>query len=187
MVKNTDEGYVANITTSFIEIPGKICSSIYFTGCAFNCEGCQNKELQKLTNGKRITTNEVVSEIENNNLAKWVCFLGGEPFFQEEFLFSLCEKISKPIGIYTGNNYDVVNSKYNKIIDLPNVKFLKTGMFDLELIKNNEFPITSNQHVYLKNNNKWTRCTERTISSISNEIEKNNSNVILSKNETMKI
>lgn len=87
---NKDEGYIANITTSFIEIPSKICTDIYMTGCKFNCKGCQNPELQNIKFGKKQNVDEIIRQIEDNTLAKWVCFLGGEPFYQSEFLYQLC-------------------------------------------------------------------------------------------------
>ncbi len=89
------QGYLARIVTSFIEIPGMICSSIYFTGCIFNCPNCQNPELQNMNNGEQMTVSEVVHNVEENTLAKWVCFLGGEPFYQPEFLFEICKKYNK--------------------------------------------------------------------------------------------
>lgn len=164
------EGYIARIATSFIEIPGKICTSIYFTGCNFKCIGCQNPELQLLSNGTLTSLEQILREIDENKLAKWVCFLGGEPFEQPEFLFNLCSNISKPIGIYTGNTFDILTKKYSKIIELPNIKFLKTGKFMINLMNDIEFPITSNQMVFLKSNNKWISSECRNISGVSREI-----------------
>ena len=45
--------------------------------------------------------------------------------------------MTKPIGIYTGNNFDIVSTKYKYIIDIDNVKFLKTGLYieDLKGLK----------------------------------------------------
>lgn len=163
-------GYIARITTSFIEIPNSICCAIYFSGCAFNCVGCQNKELQDIKYGKEMTVNEILQKIQENDLANWVCFLGGEPFYQPEFLYELCKNINRPIGIYTGNDYKMLTKKYKQIIDIKNVKFLKTGRFDMKLIMENEFPITSNQHVYIKKNNEWNMCTERTHNIIGGMI-----------------
>jgi len=171
MVNKDIYGYQARITTSFIEIPSVISTAIYLTGCSFNCPECQNKELQNILYGKKTSVQEILNIINENTLAKWVCFLGGEPFYQSEFLFELCKKIEKPIGIYTGNEFGIVNDKYKNIIDLPNIKFLKTGRYDLNLIKQNEFPITSNQNVYLKINNQWKICPERTIENITKYIQ----------------
>lgn len=166
------DGYLARIVTSFIEIPGTICSSIYFSGCTFNCLGCQNPELQNISCGTLTTVEQVIQILDENKLAKWVCFLGGESFYQPEFLFNLCQNIHKPIGIYTGNDFETLRNQYQKIIDLPNVKFLKTGRFMINLMKDIEFPITSNQKVYLKKENKWSICPFRDITSIASEIKK---------------
>jgi anaerobic ribonucleoside-triphosphate reductase activating protein len=160
-------GRIANIVSSFSEIPGVICSSVFMTGCSFNCDGCQNPELQNLNYGQLMTIENVLNIINDNYLSEWVCFLGGEPFFQSEFLYNLCYYIKKPIGIYTGNDFDIVCQKYSDILSLPNVKFLKTGKYDQKLIVKNEFPITSNQHIYLKENDIWSKCLDRNFVSIS--------------------
>lgn len=172
-------GYVASIVTSFLEIPGMICSSIYFSGCPFRCKGCQNTELQELSCGTKSSVDDIIQKINSNQLAKWACFLGGEPFFQPDFLFNLCSNISKPIGIYTGFTFDTINTKFHHIISLPNVKFLKTGCYDEALLKSDEFPITTNQEVYLKyppvlqnEPNVWAKCPHRAIPLISIDVKK---------------
>lgn len=164
-------GYIARIVTSFIEIPGTICSSIYFSGCTFNCPGCQNPELQNMTNGVLTPVHKVLQVIGENKLAKWVCFLGGEPFNQPEFLFNICQNINKPIGLYTGNDFETLQKQYKKIIDLPNIKFLKTGRFMIDLMNDIEFPITSNQQVYLKKEGCWSLCQFREINLVTTEIK----------------
>jgi len=164
------EGYIASIVTSFNEIPGIICSAVFLSGCSFNCEGCQNPELQTLKYGQKMLLDDVVNKVHFNKLTSWVCFLGGEPFFQHEFLFNLCSCIQKPIGIYTGNDFDVISQKYSHIISLPNVKFLKTGRYMRELSIEEEFPITSNQQIYLKKNNIWSKCSGRNIYLVEKNI-----------------
>lgn len=161
------EGYIANIITSFSEIPEHICSSVFMSGCSFNCTGCQNKELQSPIYGKKMSVEEVVNEVNNNQLTSWVCFLGGEPFYQTEFLHNMCTQIQKPIGIYSGNDFNIISDKYSHIISLQNVKFLKTGRYIKELTVEHEFPITSNQEVYLKKDNNWQLCNIRHFSLVS--------------------
>jgi anaerobic ribonucleoside-triphosphate reductase activating protein len=161
-------GHIANIVTSFLEIPSKICSSVYFTGCIFNCPKCQNPELQSLSYGTKKSVNDVVYDINKNTLAEWVCFLGGEPFYQPNFLFQLCKNISKPIGIYTGYELDELIIKFPSILSLDNVKFIKTGRYMYNLTNINEFPITSNQKIFTKHNNEWILCNDRNISRIEN-------------------
>ena len=150
MQQSIDSGYVANIVTSFIEIPGRICSSVYLSGCSFNCCGCQNPELQNPTFGSPMSCDNVLEIIDKNRLANWVCFLGGEPFFQYNFLLNMCKHINKPIGIYTGNTFSHISEKYHEILNIDNVKFIKSGLYIDKLTAKNEFPITSNQEVHLK-------------------------------------
>lgn len=166
------EGYIASINTSFIEIPGVICTSVFMTGCSFNCHNCQNKSLQLLTNGQCMTVNEIKNSINDNKLARWVCFIGGEPFYQPQFLFEICHQIDKPIGIYTGNDYNILiqHPIYQKIISLPNVLFLKTGRFIDELMNIDEYPITKNQQVRLKIDNEWVFIPSRNIQDIQKRI-----------------
>lgn len=170
MSKCVDSGYVANIVTSFIEIPGRICSSIYLSGCTFNCSGCQNIELQNPHFGSLMSCDDVLSTINKNYLAKWVCFLGGEPLCQYDFLLNLCKQINKPIGIYTGNTFSCISKKYPELLSIDNVKFIKSGQYISTLTKINEFPITSNQEIHLKYNTNWYKCVPRNIGQISNEI-----------------
>lgn len=164
-------GTVANIVTSFSEIPETICSAVFLSGCAFNCNGCQNPELQNPKYGKLMSINDTLTEINENTLAKWVCFLGGEPFYQHKFLFELCSRITKPIGIYSGYDFTNLTHKFENIINIENVKFLKTGTFDIENIVKSEFPITKNQEVYLKKNNIWALCPHRNIHDVAREIK----------------
>ena len=165
-------GNIANITTSFIEIPGKICTNVFLSGCHFHCIGCQNKELQSFDYGKIYGPNEIIDTINSRQLPSCVCFLGGEPFCQSEFLYELCKNISKPIGIYTGYDFDDVNKKFLDIINIQNVVFLKTGKFEVDLYRNNEFPISSNQKIYLKQNGCWSMCKNRDVQSLIDDVKK---------------
>ena len=173
-IKNdNNNGYIAKITTSFCEIPGEICSSIYLSGCTFNCSGCQNPDLQNPSYGKNMSVDEVLKEINDNTLTKWVCFLGGEPFYQKNFLLELCKKIKKPIGIYTGYDFTKITQLFSDVIDIKNILFLKTGKFEIENIVENEYPITKNQIVYVKNNLLWEKCYGRSIDCVSVNLKKN--------------
>lgn len=163
-------GNIARIETSFIDIPGKISYNIYLSGCIFNCHNCHNKLLQNPNYGTLMNVDDVIEILDDNELVEWVCFLGGEPFYQSDFLYELCKKINKPIGIFTGNDFDILCEKYIEIISLENIKFLKTGRFIENLVKNNEFPISSNQQVYLKHDDIWKLQKSRSVTDISKKI-----------------
>lgn len=119
-----------------------------------------------------MTVNAVIEKINKNELAKWVCFLGGDPLFQSEFLYEICRNINKPIGIYTGYDYDMVLQKFGHIILLPNVLFLKCGRYEKKLLTIEQFPITSNQKLYLKYSNEWHQCPYTDIPKIVLEVKK---------------
>lgn len=160
---------IGSITTSFIEIPGQICTSIYLSGCDINCFGCQNPELQDPAYGEEYVIDDIVCQMNSNTLAKWVCFLGGEPFYQSEQLYKLCCSIKKPIGIYSGHTFEYLQQNHANILDLPNVQFLKTGSFDIELLVPNKFPATTNQEIHFRDFGVWNVCSQNTA-FISNKL-----------------
>lgn len=81
---------------------------IYLAGCALNCKGCHNPELQDRSNGKEVDVEDIKKEIEGNTLIDTVVFGGGEPFNQYEALNEIA-KFAKEKGlqvwVYTGNTF----------------------------------------------------------------------------------
>ena len=35
------------IWASMLDYPGKVCTTLFFDGCNFGCEYCQNKDIKK--------------------------------------------------------------------------------------------------------------------------------------------
>lgn len=143
-------GYVEVIRTSFIDIPSQIASVVFFRGCSIKCKDCQNCCLQTFDPTKLVSSNKIVYEINEKKLNNWVCFQGGEPFDQPDFLYTIIKNIKKNVCIFTGYSHNIVFHKYNQILDLPNVKMVKTGNYISSKKIQNKFLATTNQKVYLK-------------------------------------
>ena len=148
------KGYIARIFTSFIDVPDKISVAVYFSGCSLRCKGCQNKEYWEKESGNLMSDQEVVDKVKNNTLAEWIAFLGGEPTDQIDFLIHLCRRIKKevkkPIGIYTGREFEVLPKSL-----LDNIDFIVCGPYREDLYIEGAWPASSNQRVFKKKGIKW--------------------------------
>ena len=150
-----DKCSLAGTNTSFIDIPGQISLAIFFAGCPIKCKDCQNKELWDIKEGKITHICEILEKINKHELTKWVCFLGGEPFYQNTFLENVCSNIKKNIGIYSGYTFRTLIKNHKSILDIPNVKFLVSGPFVKSKYVEGRFPASTNQEVRIKIDNKW--------------------------------
>lgn len=99
-----------------------ISTTLFVTGCRFNCFGCFNKEYQDFSYGEMWTIKEedLVLEYLNDNNVDAFSLLGGEVFHQESLapLIKLLTRIkkehpNKPIWIWSGFIYeDIVIDKH---------------------------------------------------------------------------
>lgn len=117
-----------------------INSTIFFSGCTFNCEGCFNKKAQDFNYG-----NEYTKEVEDTfiNYAKdehvtGVCLLGGEVFQQDlNIILKLVKRIKnevdKPIYVWTGYLWEDLIKDSKKIEILKHIDVLIDGKFELKL------------------------------------------------------
>jgi len=147
------EGWISRIFTSFIDVPGKIATAIYFSGCSLRCKGCHNKDIWEKESGKIMTDQQLMSKINDNELADHVVFLGGEPTDQLDFLVYMCKKIkkesNKAIAIYTGREFEVLPEELLDCLSMvvcgPYRQDLPTG----------SWPASSNQRVFKRRGNIW--------------------------------
>lgn len=147
-------GRVARICTSFIDAPGKIAVSIYFSGCTLRCKDCQNKELWEAKSGKQETIESVVQQIEEHPLANAVVFVGGEPTDQMKFLQELCAKIKKKERVlYTGREFEDLPQTLLQHLDM-----IICGPYKSEFHVGG-WPASSNQRVFTKKGNTWKHKT----------------------------
>ena len=102
------------IWSSMLDYPGHVCSSLFFEGCNFNCEYCQNKDIGK---AKSIDfEREVLSKLlERKPLVKYTVLSGGECTIspQIQHIVDILYQNGFKIGIHT-NGYKPEFLKENK-------------------------------------------------------------------------
>jgi len=45
------KGWIAKIFTSFIDVPDKVATAVYFSGCSIRCKNCHNKDIWEKESG----------------------------------------------------------------------------------------------------------------------------------------
>lgn len=147
MVKNA---YIVKICTSFIDIPDKIATAIYFSGCSIRCKGCQNAILWERDIDSLKSMTHVLAKIKENELADSVVFLGGEPTDQMIFLIELCNQISCYKALYTGREFEDLPQQLVDHLDM-----IVCGPFRQDLFVENRFPASTNQRYFKKKKGVW--------------------------------
>jgi len=145
-------GYVERTNLSFIDVPGQIATVVFVRGCSIRCPDCHNCELQSFDETRKTTVDEVVSKLNELELSQWICFQGGEPLDQADFVRAIIEKLkpSFKVCIYSGYNMELVKRKHKALLALPNVRMIKAGKFLLKKRIYDKFLATTNQRVILK-------------------------------------
>lgn len=125
------------------------CFTIWFAGCNFHCNECQNPQLWDRKFGGEWSTSDLYNTIIFNCYKfnyNTVVFLGGEPLQQDkQELLSLCQLLHEKginIWIYTGYELEQIDKEI-----LECVHTIKCGMYKSEL-RQDGFPASSNQKVY---------------------------------------
>lgn len=97
--------------------------SLFVQGCDRHCFNCFNSETWDFNGGKEWTeeTKNKFMELIDRPYIKHVSFLGGECLAEQNLdeVLSLIKEIrisypEKTIWLYTGYNFDLLNSKYNE-------------------------------------------------------------------------
>jgi len=123
--------------------------TIWFGGCTFNCQDCQNPDLQVFDKWDEWSVKELTSLILENydryNVNS-VVFLGGEPLQQNrQELLSLCSalhSVGLKIWLYTGYDLEQVDREIIQYLYM-----IKCGRYIKELAQDG-FPASSNQKIY---------------------------------------
>ncbi len=104
--------------------------SIYFSGCAHHCRGCQNPETWAYEQGTVLDEafeESIFEQINSNPLLSGVTLSGGDPLFNPEALLGFLKRLKKRtranVWCYTGFVYekllkDPIRSKCLKYIDV---------------------------------------------------------------------
>lgn len=147
------QGYVAKIFTSFIDVPGKISLSIFFSGCSIRCKDCHNKPLWPKESGILTSSDDIIEKIKKHDLANYVAFMGGEPTDQMDFLIHICSRIKSelnlPIALYTGREFEVLPQTLTNLVDL-----IICGPYKKEFHVGG-WPASSNQRIFKKEGLQW--------------------------------
>jgi len=116
-----------------------IGSTIFFSGCTHNCDGCFNKAAQDFNYG-----NEFTKEIENEFIeyakhpaVTHISILGGEPMQQNpiqmlEFVKRIKKEVKKPVWLWTGYIIEDLFKNKNKFEILQYVDILVDGRFEIQ-------------------------------------------------------
>ena len=119
--------------------PG-IGSTLFVSGCHFNCKGCFNKAAQAFDFGKPFTKEEedrFIGYLQSPHV-RVANILGGEVFHQkEEDILSLVKRIKEEtdvdIWMWTGFTFEELSKFPKKMEILKYVDTLIDGRFNLEL------------------------------------------------------
>jgi organic radical activating enzyme len=150
-------GLVERFTLSLLDVPSKIACVVFLRGCSIKCKDCHNCALQDATKGGQIMTASSLANLLNKKkLPEWICFQGGEPLDQLEFVINVVTLLDSRfnVAIYTGNNPQKTFKKIApQLLAIPCVKMLKAGPFIQAKRVYGHFLATSNQELYSKNQN----------------------------------
>ena len=86
--------------TSLVDVPGKVCCTLFLGGCNFRCGYCYNSELVLRQNSlSDIPESEILEYLDTRKKhIEAVCITGGEPTLHPK-LISLCRSLKK-LGYY---------------------------------------------------------------------------------------
>ncbi len=93
------------IAGTAVDGPG-LRTSIYFSGCTHQCEGCHNPQSWDFNAGKDMTEEEIIDIVEENGFN--VTFTGGDPMCRAAALVPLAKELKSRgynIWCYTGYTF----------------------------------------------------------------------------------
>lgn len=119
--------------------------SLFVQGCPFHCKNCFNSDTWDFNGGKEWTEEikDKFMELINRPYIKRVSFLGGECLAEQNLdeVLNLIQQIrnffpDKTIWLYTGYNFDLLNSKYNEYKYTPFAANTEEWLTRWEIISN---------------------------------------------------
>ena len=107
-------------------------TSIYCAGCSHHCPGCHNPQSWKFENGHKMSVNDLLQIIKDDDLSN-VSFSGGDPFYQVEGFTELARRIKeetdKTIWCWTGFTYEEILADSRLSMLLPYIDVLVDGPY----------------------------------------------------------
>ncbi len=124
------------VRNSITDGPG-IRFTIFVQGCPHHCKECHNESTWDFEEGKYVTIDRLLEEIDKDPLLKGVTFSGGEPICQSKTLKKLAKKIKEralDLVVFTGYTYEQLLEKededVNELLELTDL--LVDGPFEIE-------------------------------------------------------
>lgn len=109
---------------------------VFTQGCPLRCQYCHNPDTWKMSDGKDMSTDDLVTEALKyksymNFSGGGVTITGGEPLLQVDFVIEFLEKLKKH-GIHTAIDTSgyIFNEKVKKALDLCDLVLLDIKHFD---------------------------------------------------------
>jgi pyruvate formate lyase activating enzyme len=133
------QGYIHSIETcGTVDGPG-IRFVIFTAGCPLRCLYCSNPDCRYSENGKKVTVDELMEEIQKytsymNASGGGVTVSGGEPLYQPHFvaeLFKRCNALGISTALDTSGYCDLQVAK--PVIELADLVLLDIKSFDPEI------------------------------------------------------
>ena len=121
------------IEDTMVDGPG-FRTSIYCAGCRHQCPGCHNPQSWDFSEGRAMTTDDIMRVIEADPFARGVTFSGGDPMYQPEGFSELARAIhrrtpQKDIWCYTGFVYEQLLANPRQRALLVQIDVLVDGPF----------------------------------------------------------
>lgn len=115
-----------------------ISTSVYFSGCSYNCVGCFNKTAQDFNYGKEYTqeTEDLIVSYAKDSHVRNVSLLGGEPLQQDlGKILTLVQRIklesNKGIWLWTGGLFEEHIKDKAKLEIFKYIDVLIDGSFEI--------------------------------------------------------
>ena len=153
------------VTTNDDPTMETISLTIFVAGCVRRCIGCQNPDLQIVTdkNSKLVSLDIIKDIIERNSiLVSSICFCGGDflPNYKLQLydLSKFCKSNDLKTIVYAGELYENIDDELKKYIDI-----IVDGPYN-QSKKQSGFPASSNQRCWI--NGELVNCDELEINKI---------------------
>ncbi len=129
---------------------------VWTQGCSLKCPDCWNPETHTFSNGRYISTNYLLTMIQNETKIEGITISGGEPFDQPKELYEITKLIREETKlsqiVYSGYTINEIQKQGEMNIVLSNIDVLIDGRFNSSKISKNGSKGSVNQkHHFLTN------------------------------------